>query len=440
MRKIIFLLLVVCFTIRANAQTEPANYHTVADKFKLFYNNNQPDSIYKMFGPEMKAAMTRDQCSGMVVQFRSQLGTIQQASFTSYDPKIPVAIYKADFQNSPLAFSFSLNKDDKMTGLYFRPITEVPTASTQAVQAPATASAIDPSVTESPIVLKTLSGSIHGTLTMPKDVSGKIPVVIIIAGSGPTDRDCNSKPVLYTNAYKMIAEGLGKNGIASVRYDKRMVGESITPNSKESDLRFDDYVDDAIGMINMLNDDQRFSKVIVLGHSEGSLVGMLASHDQPVKAFISISGAAEQADKIVTEQLKSKPQFIQDGFKTFLDSLKKGKTSDNIDPALYFIARPSIQKYLMSWFKYVPTRVIKIVKMPVLIIQGTTDLQVKVAEADKLKKAKSEATLVIIPGMNHVLKEAPEDTDKNLATYNKPDLPLKAELMPAIIDFIKKVN
>jgi pimeloyl-ACP methyl ester carboxylesterase len=316
-----------------------------------------------------------------------------------------------------------------------QPAAASPSATTAAASSP-----IDPSLTESPMVVKTLSGSIHGTLTMPKNASGKIPVVLIIAGSGPTDRNGNSPKLgLEGNTYKMIAEGLGKSGIASVRYDKRMIGESQT-NNKESDLRFDDYVDDADELINMLADDQRFSKVIVLGHSEGSLVGMIAAYNHPVKAFISVAGAGDSADKILTEQMKSQPSYIQTEFKTLIDSMKKGKTIDNIDPALYFIARPSIQKYLMSWCRYNPARVIKIIKIPILIIQGTTDLQVTVADADKLKKAKSDATLNIIPGMNHVLKEAPEDRDKNLATYSNPTLPLKAELMPDIIAFINKLN
>ena len=198
------------------------------------------------------------------------------------------------------------------------------------------------------------------------------------------------------------------------------------------------HVDDAVGLIQMLTDDQRFSKVIVLGHSEGALIGMLACRDQPVKAYISVAGAGDRADKIITDQLKSQPQFIQDGFKTLTDSLKKGKTIDNIDPALYFIARPSIQKYLLSWFRYEPTKVIKIVKVPTLIIQGNTDLQVKVTDADRLKKGKSDATEIIIPNMNHVLKDAPADKDQNMATYSKPDLPLKAELVPDIVAFINK--
>lgn len=426
------LLFVAFVTLKTMAQTEPANYAATVSKFKQFFNEDKPDSIYKMFGPEMKSALTPDGFKSTTTQLKTQLGSLQQTTFTSYTE--PVAIYKAAFQKSPLTLSISLNKDNKIAGLLLQPYQE-PGAAT-ATAGPS----MDASLAESPIVYKGLSASIHGTLTMPKNASGKIPVVLIIAGSGPTDRNGNSPKLgLNGNTYKLLAEGLGKNGIASVRYDKRMVGESVTGN-KEADLRFDDYVDDAVGLIQMLTDDQRFSKVIVLGHSEGSLIGMLACRDQPVKAYISVAGAGDRADKIVTEQLKSQPQFIQDGFKTLTDSLKKGKTIDNIDPALYFIARPSIQKYLLSWFKYEPTRVIKIVKVPTLIIQGNTDLQVKVTDADKLKKAKSDATEIIIPNMNHVLKDAPADRDQNIATYNKPDLPLKAELVPDIVAFINKVN
>ncbi|HVS93934.1 MAG TPA: alpha/beta fold hydrolase [Mucilaginibacter sp.] len=417
------------------AQTEPANYAGVVSKFKTFYNNNQPDSIFKMFGPEMATALPLNDLKSVISQFHQQFGNLQQTAFVSY--KSPMAVYKASFEHIERSLKIALNNDNLIIGLFFG----APEASQPgAAASPSAFPPIDASLVESPIELKTLSGSIHGTLTMPKEVSGKIPVVLIIAGSGPTDRNGNSDKLdLKTNAYRMLAESLGKNGIASVRYDKRMIGQSQTSN-KESDLRFDDYVDDAVGLIQMLASDQRFSKVIVLGHSEGSLVGMIAVRDQPAKGFISVAGAGERADKIVIEQLKSKPQYIQDEFKTLLDSMKRGKTIDNVDPALYFIARPSVQRYLMSWFKYEPQKVIKGVKVPILIIQGTTDLQVTTADADKLKKAKSEATLIIVPGMNHVLKDAPADPAQNLATYSNPNLPLDANLVPDIVKFINGID
>ncbi|MBS1519666.1 MAG: alpha/beta hydrolase [Bacteroidetes bacterium] len=291
---------------------------------------------------------------------------------------------------------------------------------------------------ESPVNLKIPSGNISGTLSMPKNASAKVPVVIIVADSGPTDRNGNNEQTgLNGNMYKMLAEGLAKNGIASLRYDKRMVGASKTANKLE-DLRFDDYVDDAVGLIGMLNDDQRFSKVVILGHGEGALAAMLAARDQPVKDIISINATSEQGDKLMTDLFKSRPQYQQDEFKTWLDSLKKGKTFDNIDLALYPLVSTAKQKYLMSYFKYPPQRVIKVMKVPTLIIQGTTDVQVSVADAEKLKKAKSDATLTIIKGMSHIMKDGPADKDANMETYSNPTLPLKAELVPDIVDFIKK--
>jgi uncharacterized protein len=294
------------------------------------------------------------------------------------------------------------------------------------------------SLSETPITYKNLSATISGTLTMPANASGKVPVVLILADHGNTDRDGNDAQTgTQGNTYKLLAEGLAKSGIATVRYDKRMVGKSTTIN-KAADLRFDDYVDDAVGLIDMLNDDKRFSKVVLLGHGEGALVSMLASRDQPAKMIIFVNTTSDRGDKVMTQQIKSRPQYQQDEFKTMLDSMKKGKTLDVVDLALYPLASTDKQRYLMSYFRYMPVKEVKIIKVPLLIIQGTNDLQNSVADAEKLKKAKSEAVLTIIKGMNHIMKDAPGDKDQNMATYSQPDLPLKTELMPAIVDFIGK--
>ncbi|TSD67793.1 alpha/beta fold hydrolase [Inquilinus sp. KBS0705] len=428
MKKIFFLLTIICVAVRLHAQDQPANFKLAVDKFKQYYNNNHIDSIHAMFSPEMKESLPLDKFKLTTAQLKTQLGNLSKTEVVKFSA--PVAIYKATFASAVYQLNLSLNSQDKITGLFISPYQEPA----------ATALPTDASLTESPIFLKTFAGSISGTLAVPKNASGKVPVVIIIAGSGPTDRDGNSPKLgVNGNTYKMIANELGKNGIASLRYDKRMVGQSAT-NTKEKDLRFEDYVDDAVGMINLLKEDERFSKVIVLGHSEGALVGLLAIRGQPANGYISVAGAGRPADVIVTEQLKSQPQYITDGFKTMIDSMKKGKYTDDIDPRLYFIARPSVQPYLMSWFRYDPVREMKKVKIPTLILQGTTDIQVPVTDAEKLKKAKSDATLVIVPGMNHVLKEAPADKAANSATYSKPDLPLKPELVTAIVNFVKGVK
>lgn len=301
----------------------------------------------------------------------------------------------------------------------------------------------NPAVTETPVSLKTLSANLSGTLAVPNNISVKMPVVLIIAGTGPVDRNGNSEKLnVKADTYKLLAEALAKAGIASLRYDKRMVGESRTQTQKEDNLRFDDYVDDAIAMINMLKADKRFSKIIVLGHADGSLVGILAAADteDATDAFISAEGLGRRADVLLKEQMKSKPGYMSDGFNKILDSLKIGSIQKKVDISLYPYIRPSIQTYLMSWLRFDPTDEIKKLKIPVLIIQGTTDLQIPVIEGDKLKHVRSSYTYAVMRGMNYVFRDAPADKDKNEATYTQPQLPLKPEFVSTIVDFINDLK
>ncbi len=428
MNRIYLLIIALLFTCKIFAQAaEPGNYKIASNQFKELYNNNKIDDIFSHFSAEMKTALPLEKFKATTTQLKSQLGNLLYADFVSYNE--PLAIYKARFQNGTFLLNLSLDNQDKFIGLVLSPY-----------QDPAARVAItDPNITESPISVKILSGSISGTLAMPKNVTGKIPVVIIIPGSGPVNRDGNSeKTNLATNTYKLIAEGLGKNGIASLRYDKRGVGESVT-TEKEENTHFDDNIDDAYSLINLLNDDKRFSKIILAGHSEGSLVGILAGTNENVKGVISIAGAGVPAEQILMEQMKSQPDYISKGVRKMLDSLRRGKIDKNVDPALYSIGRPSIQPYIMSWCRFDPAKEIKQVKVPVLILHGSTDLQVNVSNAEKLRKSKN-TTVTLISGMNHVLKEAPIDREKNLATYKQPDLPLKPELITSMVDFINTLK
>ncbi len=424
MKKAAFLMFVLLIGLKALAQAEPANYSAVLTRFKQFYNNSQPDSIFAMFSPEFKAVLPLDKFKPTTLQLKAQYGELVQTDFVKYGESL--AVYKATFKNSTFLLNISLNAQSKLTGLLLSPYTET--------SAPQTA--IDPSVTESPVLVKTLSGSISGTLVMPKNVNGKIPVVIIVGDAGATDRDGNNaKTGVTANTYKLLALGLGKSGIACIRYDKRMVGESVS-TIKESQLRIDDYGDDVIDLVKMLTGDQRFSKIVLFGHGEGALVCMLALPEQPIDGYISAEGNSEPAEKVLTDIMKTKPKYQADEFKTIMDSLRKGKMTDKVDPSIYWIARPSIQLFLMSWCRMAPLRGMKKVKQPTLIIQGTTDLLVTADNGEKLKKAKPEASLLMIKGMNHVLKDAPADEDQNMDTYSKPDLPLSAQVVPAVVDFV----
>ena len=428
MKRISLFLFVALFIGKTYAQAEPANYRVAIARFKMFYNGNQVDSIFKMFSPEMKNVLPLATFKPTTNQLKQQYGDLQTTELVSFSGSI--AVYKATFRGSIFLLNLSLSDKNTLNGLFLSPYGGETAAKEIA----------DPDATETPILQKTLSGQIAGTLTMPVTVSGKIPLVLIVGDAGPTDRDGNNEKTGITcSPYKTLAHDLAKNGIASVRYDKRLVGES-TSVTKESQLRVDDFSDDAVKLIGVLNDDPRFSKIVLFGHGEGALVGMIACIDQPVKGFIAAECASEQADKILMDEMKSKPSYQADEVKRILDSLRKGKLTDNVDPAIYNIAGPSKQNFLMSVCRLVPIRGIKGMKIPVLIIQGSTDLVIPEENGEKLKKAKSDAVFLAIKGMNHIFKDAPADPDQNAATYTKENVPLSATLVPGIVAFVNRVR
>lgn len=293
---------------------------------------------------------------------------------------------------------------------------------------------------ERPVDLSTQTGQIKGKMILPG--SGEnYPVVLLIAGSGPTDMDGNSVPAqMRNNSLKYLAEGLARRGIATVRFDKRGIAASAAAGKDEYSLRFEDYVKDVEGWIDLLARDKRFKGVYVAGHSEGSLLGILAlGNKQKVKGFISIAGSGRPMDELLKEQLAGQPEVIRTMAKSICDSLKAGKLVPNVPLGMQALFRPSVQPFLISCFKYNPQEEIKKLKMPVLIVQGKTDIQVSEKDAELLKKALPAARLELIGNMNHVLKEcATLDRQKQMAVYMDPDLPVHPLLLSSIEKFVKQ--
>jgi uncharacterized protein len=291
---------------------------------------------------------------------------------------------------------------------------------------------------EEPVTVSIPVGTLSGTLMLP-DGNGPFPVALIIAGSGPTDRDGNSAMGIHNDIYKKLAQGLAAQGIATLRYDKRMIGAS-TATQTESELRFDDYVDDAVKLTAWLENDKRFSSVAIIGHSEGSLIGILAAQRDPrVSKFVSLEGAGRNLGAILNEQVTANPAnppAVVEEVERINASLLAGKTIDNPDPQLYALYRPSVQPYLISEYKYDPPKELAKLTIPVLIVQGSTDIQISATDAKLLAAAEPKARLVTIEGMNHVLVDAPPDRSANAATYTQT-LPLSAALVPALVQFLK---
>ena len=259
-------------------------------------------------------------------------------------------------------------------------------------------------------------------------------LAIIIAGSGPTDRNGNNSS-MTSNYLKMLADELNKNGINSFRYDKRGVSKSLGDIKSPNEIKFSDYVNDAKSIINHFKDTKKYKKIIVIGHSEGSLIGMLSSKSI-TDGFISIAGAGVDYLTLIQRQLSNRAPYIKSMADPIIEQLKKNKLVDSVPPLLNNLFGPNLQRYLIDASSYHPAVEISKLNMPVLIIQGTNDIQVEVKDAEILHAASSKSRLEIIKGMNHVFRQSSENFILNLQTYANPDLPIEEKLPLIISDFI----
>jgi pimeloyl-ACP methyl ester carboxylesterase len=288
---------------------------------------------------------------------------------------------------------------------------------------------------ESAYDLATPAGAISGSLLLPAS-SARPPVVLIVAGSGPTDRDGNGPGGLGTNAYRLLAEALAGRGIASLRYDKRGVGKSAAVAPSEESVRFDDMIGDAAAWLAALHADGRFGRVAVAGHSEGSLIGMVAAKRAPADAFISLAGAGFPAGEVLRRQIEPEalPPQLKATVDAIIDRLEAGATVTDVPLPLLDLFRASVQPYLISWFRYDPRVEIAKLAIPCTLVQGTNDVQISVADARSLAAAQPRAKLVLIDGMTHVLKDAPLEAaaEQVRTVYANPSLPLDAVLVETV--------
>lgn len=275
---------------------------------------------------------------------------------------------------------------------------------------------------------------IKGTLRVP--AAEKPPLVIMVQGSGPTDRNGNQS-FARNDSFKKLAAALAENGIATYRFDKRIM-RMRELGIQEEDMRFQDFVTDVNSALEYFSQADNFGKVVVLGHSQGSLVGMLAAKEN-ADAFISIAGAAQPIDSIIIEQVANQMPGLAQNVRESFGEMRASGSSKNYNPVLESIFRPSVQPFILSWMQHNPKEEIKNLNIPVLLINGTKDLQVKEQESKILKTAQPAAELVILEDMNHVLRKVEGGELENSKTYNQPGLPLHPELVPEIVNFIENL-
>jgi pimeloyl-ACP methyl ester carboxylesterase len=287
--------------------------------------------------------------------------------------------------------------------------------------------------TESILDIPTSKDSIYGTLMSPKDIEN-LPLVILISGSGANDRDGNQGNI-RNNSLLYLAQGLSNKGIATYRYDKPVLSMYKKGTFKESEFTFSILIEAAKEVGAYFKKQKNYSKIYVAGHSQGSLVGMIAASSF-AGGFISLAGAGETFDIIIKEQLHKQVPMLDESIASTLTKLKNGKTDPDFNPMLVNIFRLSVQPFLIDWIQYNPQIEINKLVIPILIINGTNDMQIAVNEAKLLHKAAPKSELVFIENMNHIFKEIKGDVMENQLSYSNPDLPIMNELIDIIYQFV----
>jgi pimeloyl-ACP methyl ester carboxylesterase len=282
-----------------------------------------------------------------------------------------------------------------------------------------------------------INSLLNGTLYTPLKQNNATKLVILIAGSGPTNRDGNQIG-LTNNSLKLLAESLVNNGIAVYSYDKRIFAQMASGKLDEASLTFDNFIDDAKAVILYFKNQKKYHSITVAGHSEGALIGMVAANGN-ADAYISIAGAGRPIDEVLLEQIGKQAPFLKEEVEKNVASLKSGNTFELKNQMLASLFRASVQPYMISWIKYNPQNEIKKLQIPSLLINGDKDIQVSVQDAQLLQQAKPNAQLHIIPNMNHIFKVIKGDDMENKASYTNPELPICVELTSIITTFIRSL-
>ena len=285
------------------------------------------------------------------------------------------------------------------------------------------------------ILIKNNNIQLPGTLSYIEKKQSQ-PLVIFVHGSGNVDRNGNQGNLANPNYIKLLSEALNNEDIAFYRYDKRTATKENLKFLLEG-ITLENFVEDVQLVISNFKNDKRFSEITLIGHSQGSLVAMLAITPD-VKKYISIAGAARQIDEVMTSQIKSQNgEAIGNLVESHFKELRTTGNITNVNPNLLSIFNKNNLPFFKSWMSYKPEEEIKNIKIPILILNGTKDLQVKVNDAERLYLSSSKSNISIIENMNHVLKTIFKDED-NIKSYTDSTFPLSEGLISEITKFINE--
>lgn len=293
---------------------------------------------------------------------------------------------------------------------------------------------------EKPVTAPGPLAPLAGTLT---DAGDRSPVVLVIPGSGPTDRDGNNPLGVKAASYRLLAGALAAKGISTARIDKRGMFASKAAVADANAVTIADYANDVHSWTKSLRTETGAKCIWLLGHSEGALVALKAAQKPTgICGVIMVAGPGRKLGGVMREQLRANPANapILAPALGAIDAIEAGRKVDS--SALPAPVRPlfaeAVQGFLIDLMAQDPAALARTLKVPLLILQGDRDLQVSVADARLLGAAQPGARVALLEGVNHVLKAAPEDRAANLATYGDPSLPVAASLVEEVAAFVRR--
>jgi uncharacterized protein len=283
-------------------------------------------------------------------------------------------------------------------------------------------------------------GPLGGTMVVTNRVGGEL--VLIIPGSGPIDKDGNSPQGTKASIYRLLAEGLAKSGVSSVRIDKRGMFSSSAATADANAVTIADYADDIGAWVTAIRSRTGQKCVWLAGHSEGGLVALAATqHRADVCGLILLATPGRKLGDVLRTQLKANPAnapLLDQAFAAIV-TLEAGQRVETagMHAGLLRLFRKQVQGFLISALALDPADLLRRYKGPALIVQGQRDIQVGETDAEHLSRANPDAKLILLQNANHVFKDVNATArDANLAAYADPNLALAHGLVEAVAGFI----
>lgn len=252
--------------------------------------------------------------------------------------------------------------------------------------------------------------TLAGTLTYPVAYESmkKVPVVILVTGSGLEDRN---EEVYGHKPFLVIADYLARNGIASLRYDDRGYGQSSGDGSAATTL---DFAEDAIAGLEFLKDMKKFSKVGIIGHSEGGCIAFMVGARQKADFIISLAGVGAKADIALTAQVNKINELMGMPVPISVETYRKNVAAAG--------------STWMDWFiDYDPEADIKAVKCPVMAVNGSKDVQVlpelNLSGIERNLRENKKNIIREYPDLNHLFQKCrtglPQEYSTIEETFNE---------------------